>query len=1770
MYPHTQLHSIQLLQATHCTCLARPAHTTPQAHKAAALQRAIISQNLSAIDAVIAAQWQGPTSPSNSLPDANPLLLALQMRKLEAAKHMLSSLPGDILEALLNAPYQDGCFGTWHLYVKSRLAHFAAADTRPARLPCSHHSRLAHQCPAEFVNIHTKFSVKLTTPAQRAALLRAAASSRSKPCLQAAMKVLLGLRPEHDHQRAYHLHGAPAAEAVTAVTAAEPAFTRGAARVHAPATTSPLPHTRDLTAVPHTRRYRTMWRNDGGPETPVATSPSRAKTPRSKSERRLAFQAPGTPLAAYPPTASLTKYMSSEQSGYDLAHWAAVTDNCCALRAGEYNSDTAFRPPADMAAGGSVRGNALTGEQRSVDGALAAKPSRQFEHPSVQLDGHVHGRLSIAAMGEHGVAPLHIAAASDSVHSLMVLLRNGSSAHMVDAAGWTALHWAAAAGALQAMKILMRKTSGDELGAQEVRSVEQACGLPASSGASRGSSTALHQRTPLSPHGQGTTHGSVQAEYSAMHLAAQAGDVACMQLLASAAQDALHSRDALMRTPLHHAAEHNRAAAVAFLLQHGARHNAKDVCRGTPLHAAAKRGCLAVAVLLLSAGASIACPDQSRATALGYALAAGWKRIAGIMLATQAQRFAQTKPMKCVTRVKRSTRLLRGVSSRSLGSTRRIACSDHDEGLAETVALELLLENVAELAPDELPNAQGMPTEVWRRSTSAALEDLCRMSDQQLVQYMCHTSSADGGSTPAFTSFVQQFVDGPLEMNLAHLAARDGHMPLLVVALRTAPRLSHAPNADQHTPVHVAAQHDQLLSLHAMHTVGVDLQAVDNNQDTPLHWAAFRSSLWAAMYLLLAKPQLLHAQNTDAGTPLHSAANSGDTRVGWALLSLGANPNVQMRDGNAPLHNAAYEGHASFCAALLDRGANADIVNAEQRVPLHEAACNGHTRTVRALARGAGSLPRQWILTSLALALQAIMELPGEALTRQVQHMQGSLGLLGMPACDASATASVHSQDERSSSARRGSNSSSVRNILRTVRRAMRRGKRSPARASTPEPGLSRDDAGRSYSSMDLSPPLSTQHSFRSEASRTMSGIDAQACANEISVACGDLSMNGVLQVQRALANMGLWALHDARWAPSEGDTHVTTCYAHRANVNAQDAGGDTPLHWAVCNGYAPTVRALLLHSASHELHNIDGGLPVHAAVINNKPSTLLALLEFGVNPDTRFRSAASPPTALDSDPAAGLRETPLHVAASDGRLDCLHVLLRAGASLDLLNGNKRSALMEACRNRHLQCAMSLLLAGADPAVTDSSNSTAFGLLMAASSAWLAQLCAPGAPDRGVVHRRFSTWHQHASSADIQLRSSGGLCLPAHRIVLAAHSDAFRAMFTGWCAESSQAEVTLSLSDAALTHMLHWCYHAEFGAGMPLLVQLELLFSAEQWLIPAMSTAVQLYALQHATPPELVVLHAAGQVLELHMLWWGSLRLLSTPEVLRSIMARYRQGATPNASPRRRLEARAGFTKQAQRALNIRHAISRAIAESEELAWSGLSSPVASCMSSPAASFSVKPDIGATPRCISAAASVDADDFWDTEDRTASGAETIVIAPQPALGMSTPSLPNAPVVPAAPGLYSTPHADIGLDLELDNSVRAGVATLDEVVCLPGALLPPATPSSSTPVACLDAHTALDVEPRAVADGSSHEPQRGVWDMCNLRQLTLEVEHQWSSRANSSTSPLLLFAGMVLDILSIDWPDIARRYKLDRQLRISPSTAPRAIEHAALRQRLVAP
>lgn len=100
--------------------------------------------------------------------------------------------------------------------------------------------------------------------------------------------------------------------------------------------------------------------------------------------------------------------------------------------------------------------------------------------------------------------------------------------------------------------------------------------------------------------------------------------------------------------------------------------------------------------------------------------------------------------------------------------------------------------------------------------------------------------------------------------------------------------------------MHLAAELGHDLMLYFFGELGLDIDAVDSNGDTPLHLAVQQKQASSIRFLLSMNAEL-NVKNKMGRTPLHSAVACGNVDATKELLVKGANRNARDDENHRPL-----------------------------------------------------------------------------------------------------------------------------------------------------------------------------------------------------------------------------------------------------------------------------------------------------------------------------------------------------------------------------------------------------------------------------------------------------------------------------------------------------------------------------------------------------------------------------------------------------------------------------------------------------------------------------------------------------------------------------------------------------------------------------------------------------------------------------------------------------------------------------------------------------
>ena len=193
----------------------------------------------------------------------------------------------------------------------------------------------------------------------------------------------------------------------------------------------------------------------------------------------------------------------------------------------------------------------------------------------------------------------------------------------------------------------------------------------------------------------------------------------------------------------------------------------------------------------------------------------------------------------------------------------------------------------------------------------------------------------------------------------------------------------------------------------------------------------------------------------------------------------------------------------------------------------------------------------------------------------------------------------------------------------------------------------------------------------------------------------GALVLGGLLTALPAAAAPADLPLVDAVKAGDEA--RVRTLIEQGVDVNAAEADGTAPLHWAAYGERVDIARLLLSAGAVANVGNRYGVRPLSLACISGSAPVIAALLDAGANPNTSLMEG----------------ETALMTAARSGNVEAVELLLDAGADVNAREHWKgQTALMWAAAEGHAATIPTLVSHGADLSARSNRGFTA--LLFAA------------------------------------------------------------------------------------------------------------------------------------------------------------------------------------------------------------------------------------------------------------------------------------------------------------------------------------------------------------------------------------------------------------------------------------------------------------------------
>ena len=122
----------------------------------------------------------------------------------------------------------------------------------------------------------------------------------------------------------------------------------------------------------------------------------------------------------------------------------------------------------------------------------------------------------------------------------------------------------------------------------------------------------------------------------------------------------------------------------------------------------------------------------------------------------------------------------------------------------------------------------------------------------------------------------------------------------------------NAKDNDNKAPIHYAAEHGNKDFISLLIENGADVNAVDNSNSTALHLNAFYGNDINITRLLVGKGANVNAKNDNGWTPLHYTAKQGNKDIISFLIENGADVNAADNSNFTPIKFSRYYTYLKF------------------------------------------------------------------------------------------------------------------------------------------------------------------------------------------------------------------------------------------------------------------------------------------------------------------------------------------------------------------------------------------------------------------------------------------------------------------------------------------------------------------------------------------------------------------------------------------------------------------------------------------------------------------------------------------------------------------------------------------------------------------------------------------------------------------------------------------------------------------------------------------
>ena len=366
---------------------------------------------------------------------------------------------------------------------------------------------------------------------------------------------------------------------------------------------------------------------------------------------------------------------------------------------------------------------------------------------------------------------------------------------------------------------------------------------------------------------------------TALHYASERGDLKVVEALHSKGTE-IDVEDKDHCTPLMLAAGRGHIDILLYLIDHGADVNKKDGRKRTALHYASERGDLKVVKAVLNNSAKIDVEDEDRCTPL--ILASGREHIDILLYLIDHGADVDKK----------------------FGRKRTALHYASERG--ELKVVEALLSKGAEIDEEDKDRCTPLLLAAERRHIDILL---------YLIDHGADVNKNDGRKRTAL-----------------HYASERGDFKVVEALLRRGAEID-VEDRDYCTPLMLAAEKRRIDILLYFIVHSADVNKKDYRKRTALHYASERGDL-KVIEALLSKGAEIDVEDEDHRTPLMLAAEKRHDDISLFLIDHGTD--VKKVDGRkrTALHYASEGGDLKVVEALLSKGAEIDVEDEDHCAPL--------------------------------------------------------------------------------------------------------------------------------------------------------------------------------------------------------------------------------------------------------------------------------------------------------------------------------------------------------------------------------------------------------------------------------------------------------------------------------------------------------------------------------------------------------------------------------------------------------------------------------------------------------------------------------------------------------------------------------------------------------------------------------------------------------------------------------------------------------------------